>query len=54
MDDFNQFRIFLTDFGEIFEHKIYSKYFYWEPRCSMRKDRQTDRYDEAKSRLPQA
>ena len=45
--DFNQSWIFRTDFSKN------PQSIQWQPRCSMRTDRQTDRHDKAKSRFPQ-
>jgi hypothetical protein len=51
LTDINANCILSTDFREIFKYKISWKSIQWKPSCSMRKDGQTDRHDEANSRF---
>ena len=52
LSDFNETWILATCFRKIPKHQNLRKFFHGEPSCSMRTDRHTDRYDEAKSRFP--
>ena len=52
LSDFNENRIFFSDFLKRFKYKISSKSVQWKPSCSIRTDRKTDGwYDETKSRF---
>ena len=42
LSDFNESRIFSTDFRKIFKHQLLWKSVHWEPDCSTRIDRRTD------------
>ena len=43
LSDFIENQIFLSNSGKILQHYIWLKSAQWEPCCSMRADRQTDR-----------
>jgi len=45
--------IFSTDFRDIPKYQISWRSVHWEPSCSMRTDKRTDRHDGAKSRFSQ-
>jgi len=48
-----EYPLFLADFRKIGKYQMSRKFFQWEPSCSMRADRQTDRHDEANSHFSQ-
>ena len=43
LSDFNTTWIFGTDFRKVFKYQIFWRSIKWEPSCSMRPDRQTER-----------
>jgi len=43
MSDFNENRIFSTDFRKTFQYQISINSVHWEPGCSVRTDGQTER-----------
>jgi len=52
LSDFNETWILLSDFlQKELKYNIPLKSAQWEPSCSLRMDKRTDRHDEAKSRL---
>jgi len=51
LTDFNETCNFSVDFRKILKFKISWKSVQWEPSCSMRTDRRTERYDENNSRF---
>jgi hypothetical protein len=51
LSDFNQTRIFSTDFNKSRQYKISRKSVQWLPSCSMHADKQTDRHCKANRRL---
>ena len=53
LSEFNETWIFWTSFRKLLKHKISWKSVQWEPSCSMRVDRRTDRHDETHCRFSQ-
>jgi hypothetical protein len=49
--DVNEIWIFSTDFRKILKNQISLKSFQWEPSCSTRMGRQTDKHDSTNSRF---
>ena len=53
LSEFTETWFFLTDFQKIIRYKVLWKSVQWEPSCSMRTGRQTDRHDETDSSFSQ-